>query len=285
MKEFLDYTILDFGSIRITIGAIILIGLGYAIVRILLYLFTNALKAFFIRRKIDIGRSYAVIQVVKYLAYLIFILFVLNLLGIDLKYILTGSAALLVGVGLGLQQTFNDFFSGLILLFEGTVEVQDKIMVNGKVGVVKEIGLRTSKVETRDKHIIHIPNSRLVNNEVINLTHMTTPIRFHVDLRVGYDADMDMVEKTIRKATEHLSESYISRVFPTEINVEHFGNFSVHVRFFFYTFDIMRIEMIKGVVQKVILAAFQEHKISIPFPQQDLWIHPIKDNAAPKSML
>ena len=76
-----------------------------------------------------------------------------------------GLAALLVGIGLGLQQTFNDLLSGIMLLFERSVEVGDVVEVDGLIGSVKKIGLRASIVESRENVSVIVPNSKLVTNK------------------------------------------------------------------------------------------------------------------------
>jgi len=117
--DFLDYVLFKINDdIEFTVGSLILIVLGYLFAKLIAFLIRRLLKAYFKRRNVDIGRSYTIITLVKYIIYIVTFLTVINLLGIRLNYLLAGSAALLVGVGIGLQSTFNDFFSGLILLIE-----------------------------------------------------------------------------------------------------------------------------------------------------------------------
>ena len=98
----------------------------------------------------------------------------------NLTVIWAGSAALLVGVGLGLQQTFNDLISGIILLFERTVEVGDFVQLDhdGLVGQVRRIGWRTSDVETRRHTTVIVPNSKLITDNVLNWSHSGERARF-----------------------------------------------------------------------------------------------------------
>lgn len=275
MEEILNTVILKFDRVQISIGSILLILLGYGITKTVVFLFSKALRSFFNRRKIDIGRSHAVIQFMQYLAILIFIFFALNVIGVKLTYILTGSAALLVGVGIGLQQTFNDFFSGLILLFEGTVEVGDQLQLAEEVGTVKKIGIRTSKVETRDKHIIIIPNSKLVSNEVINLSHMSSPVRFSIDVQTSYESDIDLVEKVLLQVMEKYPPNSIAKKYNPVIQITNFGDSGILFRVYFFSSKVMEIELIKSNIRKDIFKAFQANGISIPFPQLEL--RPKKD--------
>ena len=132
-----------------------------------LYLFTwIGLKIFklFVQRAIKkrqwMERSslYALHKLVSYFAYTLTTIIALEAVGIDLTVIMAGSAALLVGIGLGVQQIFNDFTSGIILLFGGTVRVGDIVEFNNTVGRVIEIDFRTSKIKTRNDITIIVPN-------------------------------------------------------------------------------------------------------------------------------
>lgn len=270
MEEILNIVILKFDRVQISIGSILLILLGYGITKMIVFLLSKALRSFFNRRKIDIGRSHAVIQFIQYLAILIFIFFALNVIGIKLTYVLTGSAALLVGVGIGLQQTFNDFFSGLILLFEGTVEVGDQLQLAKNVGTVKKIGLRTSKVETRDKHIIIIPNSKLVSNEVVNLSHMSSPVRFSIDIQTSYESDIDHVEKVLLRVMEKYPPVSVAKKYDPIIHIEEFREYGILFRIYFFSAKVMQIEYIKSDIRKDIYKALRANNINIPYPQLEL---------------
>ena len=94
-------------------------------------------------------------------------------MGIKLNVLLAGSAALLVGIGLGLQNTFNNFIAGIILLFEGSLKVGDIIEVDGDVVKIQRIGLRTSTAISRDDISVILPNSILTSNKLINWSHQS----------------------------------------------------------------------------------------------------------------
>jgi small-conductance mechanosensitive channel len=94
----------------------------------------------------------------------------LQLFGFNLSVLVAGSAALLVGIGLGLQNLFSDFISGILLLLDSSVKVNDVIELNGMVCVVQEINLRTTTVLTRDDKYIILPNTDLTRNQLIGPT-------------------------------------------------------------------------------------------------------------------
>ena len=92
----------------------------------------------------------------------------LRIVGFDITVFLAGYAALLVGIGFGLQNIFSDFISGIILLLDGSLKVDDIVEVNGKIYIVEEIKFRTTTVLGRDENYVILPNSELTTNSVVN---------------------------------------------------------------------------------------------------------------------
>ena len=227
------------------------------------------LQLFFRRRNVAVGHQYAVTQLIKYLVYPITMVLSLQALGIQLSVFLAGAAALLVGIGLGLQQTFKDLFSGIILLIEGTVKVDDMVVIDDTIVMVKEIGLRTSTVETRDEIVKIVPNSKLVEDTVINWSHNDLPTRFHVDVGVAYGSDLSLVkELLIKAAKEH--RKILKCPEPT-VQFREFGASSLDFKLFFYSMEFLKIEVIKSDLRFRIDDLFRLNNITIPFPQQEIW--------------
>lgn len=130
----------------------------------------------------------------------------LGTIGVKVTLLLAGSATLLVGIGLGLQQTFNDIISGIILLSERSIEVGDVLEVDGDVVLIESIGVRTSKAINRDDISIIIPNSLITASKVINWSHQSKQTRFKIDIGVAYGIDVDLVIKTLEESTFEHSE-------------------------------------------------------------------------------
>lgn len=269
--EIMNYELFKLGeNVTITVGSIIFLLFGIVIARILNYVVRRVLKAFFNKRSVDVGRSYTILTLVKYLIYAVVFISIINVIGIKLNYLLAGSAALLVGIGIGLQGTFNDFFSGIILLIDGTIEVGDVLQVNNQIGRVKFIGLRTSKIETPDAHIIIFPNSQLVNNQVNNLTHKQSPIRLSVDIGVSYGSDIRQVENTLLEVVKPFSKFKMN--YTPSVFLVSYGDSSINFKLYFYSSEVFRGDKIRSDVRKAIWIAFKREGIQIPFPQRDVWI-------------
>lgn len=242
----------------------------YIFVRVLLWVIEQGINSYAERKSLDIGTRYAIQQVIIYVIYTMAFLAGFQALGFDLGIIWGGAAALLVGIGLGLQQTFNDLLSGLLLLIERSVEVGDTLDVGGTVGRVERIGIRVSQLKTRDDIIVLVPNSHLVTSQVVNWTHNKTSTRFSVDVGVAYGSDTELVRRLLLAvANKHEAvESYPSPV----VQFRNFGASSLDFKLFFWCNEVMEIERIKSDLRFAIDAAFREHGIQIPFPQQDVWI-------------
>lgn len=270
VQQFLDFELLKVMKYEITVFDVLLILLLITIARLMVGFLSSLLRRGFFRRKqVDKGRQEAVIQLIKYFIYLVAIILSLQIAGIQLSLLLAGSAALLVGIGLGLQQTFNDLVSGLILLFEGSINIGDIVELdNGLVGRVTEVGLRTSKVETRDSIGIIVPNSKFINNNIINWSHNRSLTRFIIQVGVAYRNDPRHVEATLLASVQGHGEVAQN---PTPlVRLKDFGDSSVLYELLFWTYSAWRIEHIKSEIRFVIFERFKQEDIEIPFNQYDL---------------
>ncbi|MCB0657570.1 MAG: mechanosensitive ion channel [Saprospiraceae bacterium] len=270
MQQILDQVIFRAGENTVTVQNLLLAIVILSAARILSYLLSKTLKGRFQRRGVDIGRQFAIITAIKYVLYTISVLWSIQALGFKLSYVWTGAAALLVGVGLGLQQTFMDWISGIVILMEGTVSVGDIVVVDGTVARVRYIGIRTSKVETRDSVVIIIPNSKLVVNNVVNFSNNNEPSRFQIPVGVSYKSDVQLVTKILLQAAEEQKE--VLDMPPPSVHFTDFGNSALEFVLHIYCREFFRIERIKSEIRYRIVELFRQHGVEIPFPQRDLWL-------------
>jgi small-conductance mechanosensitive channel len=228
-------------------------------------------KAFFRKNKfskIGTGSTYAILKFIKYVVWVLAIALVLESIGVKVTLLLAGSAALLVGIGLGLQQTFNDIISGIILLSERSIEVGDVLEVDGDVVLIESIGVRTSKAMNRDDISIIIPNSLITTSKVINWSHQSKQTRFKIDIGVAYGSDVDLVIKTLKESTFQHSEIHDRNLI--DARLLRFGSSSLDFQLLFFSADIFRIGKIKSDIRIIINKNFTKNNIVIAFPQMDL---------------
>lgn len=270
-KEILNYKLFAIGDFQFEVKGILAAVVILLVARALIWFINSILLGrIYRRRKVDLGRQFAFKALISYVIYTLAVLFVLQAFGVKYSVLWGGAAALLVGVGLGLQQTFTDLLAGLILLLEGTVSVGDIVNVGGTIGKVTKIGIRTSDVESRDGVCILMPNSKLVMDNAVNWSHKNTPLRFEVPVGVAYASDIKLVTKLLhRAASEH--ESVMKKPTP-EVLFKDFGDSSLDFKLFFYSKDFMKIEYVKSDIRYRIVELFRENNIEIPFPQRDVWM-------------
>ena len=220
--------------------------------------------------------TYSIFQIFRYVIWVLAIGIALETIGIKFNLLIASSAALLVGLGLGLQQLFMDYVAGIIILFEGVIKVNDVVEIGDLVGEVRHIGLRTSKIETRDDYMIVVPNHKLVNDMLINWSHNRRLTRFNVEVGVAYGSDVRLVEKVLLDCARENKE--VANQPPPFVRFRDFGNSSLDFQLFFWTENTFRVENIKSILRFAIDEQFRTHKIRIPFPQRDVHIIEQKGN-------
>jgi small-conductance mechanosensitive channel len=192
LNNLLNSELISIGEYHIRVYTLVSLLLIYILTKVILW----AIKAAIFRKyrfaKIDNRNTYALFQIIKYVIWVIAASFILQTIGIRITVLIAGSAALLVGVGLGLQHTFNDIVSGIILLSERSIRINDVLEIDGDVIKMQNIGLRTSRGLNRDDISIIIPNSLITTNKVINWSHQSEKTRFRIDVGVAYGSVVDL---------------------------------------------------------------------------------------------
>jgi small-conductance mechanosensitive channel len=206
----------------------------------------------------------------RWLVYIIILLIVLHSVGINVTAVFAASAALLIGVGLALQTLFQDIISGVFILIDQSVHVGDIIEIEGKVGRVEEIKLRTTRAVTIDNKVLVIPNHLYLTNSLYNWTQNGTTTRESVEVGVAYGSDVQLVKKLLLQAAS-THPDVISEPEPTVVFTE-FGDSSLNFKIVFTLSDSFKAQFPKSDIRFEIDKLFREHKVTIPFPQRDIHI-------------
>ena len=215
-------------------------------------------------KRFDQGTKYALHQVSYYLVIIISFFSSMNILGINISPLLMGSSVILVGIGLGLQNLFLDFISGIIILFERSIRVGDILDIDGVMGKVTHIKMRTTHLQTTDHRTIIFPNSVLIKNELINYSSSTELNFFNIDIGVAYDTDIELTKKLlITSAKENPNISNMSEPY---VRLTDFGTSSLDLKLYFAVETPFGINQIKSDIRMNILYKFREHNINIPYP-------------------
>ncbi|MEO9532291.1 MAG: mechanosensitive ion channel domain-containing protein [Crocinitomicaceae bacterium] len=226
------------------------------------------------REGIDQGTEFVYLQLTKYLLITVGIIVIMRSLGIDLNLFLTATAFLLVGLGLGLQDIFKDFFAGLLLLFEGSVKVGDVIEIDrfeGKdnfVATVTQINIRTSKVRTREDKTLIVPNSHLTFQKVHNWDDKNEFTRFSIPISVMYGQELEIVKKSLIEAA--MAHPMVSKNHEVIVRLLNFGDNGLELDLVFWAKRSLNIEIHKSDIRFEIDRKFREHNIEYPYPQMDV---------------
>lgn len=268
IDKILDFHIFHLGKYTFKVESLIAILAIIIATRFIIWLIKKGLYRGSKLTSFDQSNRYALFQIISYILWIISFTLILQVIGVQITVLLAGSAALLVGIGLGLQQTFNDVVSGIILLIEGTTRVGDILEIDGDIVMIENIGLRTSRGLNRDDIVVIIPNSSITTNKVINWSHQSMKTRFRIRVGVAYGSDVDLVKKVLEESV--LEHPDITDKKLIEARLVDFGNSSLDFEVFFFSQNVFRIEKVKGSIRMIINRKFIENNITIPFPQVDV---------------
>jgi len=272
--------ILDALSYQINISDKIHITLLQILIVVVVFIATSFLLKFIRRlvtRKLpqeDKLKFTSFFSFIKYFIYVIVILATLDNTGFNVTAIFAASAALLVGVGLALQTLFQDIISGVFILLDQTVHVGDIIELDGKVGRVEKINLRTTRAVTIDNKVLIIPNHKYLTSVLYNWTENGTLTRESISVGVAYGSDTELVKKILLDvALEHpkVRKNPAPLVLFTD-----FGDSALGFKLIFSMNDSFIASIPKSDMRFDIDKRFREHNISIPFPQRDVHLYQAK---------
>ncbi|MGK2862096.1 MAG: mechanosensitive ion channel family protein [Chitinophagaceae bacterium] len=272
MNEFWRQVIFKMGNFSVTPAKLFGLFLVLFLTWLLLSIFKKVLLN---KRQLTLnekGRRTSLYQLIKYFSWVLAISFGITILGFDITLLIAGSAALMVGLGFGLQNIFSDLISGLFMLFERKVKVGDVMEVDNIVGKVQDINLRTSVLLTRDGFNIIVPNHKFITENVVNWSHQSFHRRFQVEVGVSYNSDVDLVTKVLLQCSEQQEELIRDEAHQPSVRFHDFGDSALIFYLMFWTQDIFRVEHVKSQLRYKIFKAFRDNNITIPFPQRDVHI-------------
>lgn len=270
IKDFLNFTIIDAGTeqnpIKITVWVVLLVVVAFLLTNIVM----RGVRIFFTRKleEPDKLKFISVFKFIRYLVYVIVIIVTLSSAGIDITILLTASAALFVGLGLALQELFQDIIGGLFIIVDKSLLVGDVIEMEGRVGRVIDIKLRTTRLLTRDDKVMIIPNHKFTSEIILNFTQNHRTTRELVRVGVAYGSDTDLVKELLLECVNE--QAGITKKPSPFVLFEEFGDSALIFSVNFFVTDSFVDPKIKSQVRYKIDRKFREHGVTIPFPQRDV---------------
>lgn len=272
LTDILDFKLIDTSSFSLTTWNIVIL----IVVMLVTGLVLRIVRSLFTRKLPieDKNKFISFFQFIRYIVFIFVIILTLDTSGVNMKVFLTASAALLVGLGFALQQLFQDIISGILMVIDQSLHVGDIVEVDGRVGKVQEINLRTTRVITRNDRVMVIPNHKFMNEVLFNWTQNTTTNREHVSVGVAYGSDVKLVKDILEKCA--IETEGIIHDQSITILFEDFGDSSLNFSVYFYVENGMISPKIQSDVRFKIDEEFRKNNISIPFPQRDVHMIPLK---------
>jgi small-conductance mechanosensitive channel len=268
LRNILNYTFSISDKIEISVKDIFVLIVVFFITNFLLKLIKKITNKKL--DNVDKDKFNSLFSFSKYFIYVVVIIIALDSLGIKVSVLLAGSAALLVGLGLGLQTLFQDIISGVFMLLDKTIHLNDVIEVDGKIGKVFEINLRTTRAITVEDKVVIIPNHIFLTNTLYNWTQNGRLIIETVKVGVAYGSDVEKVKKLLIEAA--VENSKVSKAKMPSVLFNNFGDSSLEFILRFSTTQSFTSPAIKSELRFAIDKKFRENNIQIPFPQRDIHI-------------
>ena len=269
LQELLEYTFYFGEDIKISVKALLILIGVFLLTATILRLFRLLISK---RLPPDDGKKFVtVFSFIKYFIFTIVTFVTLDNMGVNVTAVFAASAALLIGIGLAMQTLFQDILSGVFLLLDQSLHVNDVIEIDGKVGRVTSINLRTTKMVTIENKVLVIPNHLHLTNMLYNYTQNDKMTRESINVGVAYGSDVQLVKQILLDVTKSIKGIH-QKPEPSVFFYE-FGESSLNFKLVFTINDSFWSVVPKSELHFEIDKRFRENNITIPFPQRDVHLY------------
>jgi len=278
LGSFIDATF-TVGSLKLSIKGIMVAAFILYMTRLLVHIGQSLLNEKVLDKKtLEPGLKDSILTIISYLAWGLGLVLALGILGVNATSLAVIFGALSIGIGFGLQNIFNNFISGLILLIERPIQVGDYVEVAGLWAEVKKINVRATLVQTFDNASMIIPNSEFISQQVTNWSYKDKRMRQNIEIGVAYGSDIDLVQKTLLEIVEK-HRKVLKRPRPDVLFINHADSALIfRLRIWLHVDDYWTVP---SQIRCDIDRRFRELSIKIAFPQRDLHIRTLPNEITP----
>ncbi len=272
INELLSYKLLTVADQAITLGSVLLIPsvliMGIIITRWIAKLITKRL----VSKKTDPNIIHLLLRMFYVIAMAILLITTLDLINVPITAFAFLSGAIAIGFGFGAQNIINNFISGWILMWERPIRIGDFLEVEEAKGIVEEINTRSTRIRRVDGVHLLIPNSKLLENTVVNWTLIDTLVRTSVTVGVAYGSPARKVAELIMQATKEQQKIVMSPA--PVVTFEDFGDNALMFEVTFWLDSTAEggLRVMRSNIRFRLEELFEEHNIVVAYPQRDLHI-------------
>ncbi|MBI1334142.1 MAG: mechanosensitive ion channel [Armatimonadetes bacterium] len=271
LNEFLNHPLVKIQGLDLSVALLLRVAALFVIVlfmsRAIRTITYKALARF---PHVDNSTANSVSTLVYYMILALGVTWALGTLGLDSTSLAVFTGALGLGVGLGFQDMAKNFISGIIMLISKTIKPGDIISLDDLTGRVEMVGMYSSQMKTVHDATVIIPNSEILNNKFINWTHDRSIRMLEIPIGVHYDSDLDVVQKILHDAAA-VVDHILSEPGP-RVLLDTYGDSSVNFTVRVWTDEVMYYRRVISAYNLEVWRRFKDQKVSIPYPQQDVYI-------------
>ncbi|TCK19503.1 mechanosensitive ion channel-like protein [Thiogranum longum] len=262
----------SFGDIRVSLYTLLQLAVAVGALLVMATWLSTVIEQGLSRSEfISPGVRIGLVKTSKFGLYTLAALLSLKAVGIDLGALAVFSGALGVGLGFGLQRIASNFISGFILVFDRSIRPGDVISINDKFGWVEELRARYIVVRDRDGVETLIPNENLITTEVINWSYSDRQIRVKLQVQISYQDDPEQAMEILLQAAK--ASPRVLTDPPPAARLMGFGDSGIDLELRVWIHDPQQgVANVRSDVNVAIWKGFKEAGITIPYPQQDLYI-------------
>lgn len=271
-KEYLEVQLFTIGVTQITLWTVIYL----IFLMVLLFYLSGKLRRWIVEQalaktRMEVGARQATGSIIRYFIIAIGFVIILQTAGIDLTALNVLAGAVGIGLGFGLQNIVNNFFCGLIILFERPIKVGDRVVVGNVEGDVVQISGRSTTVVTNDNIAIIVPNSKFVTENVVNWSHGDPKVRFRIPVSVAYGSDVRLVERLLLEVAAE-NPDVLEKPAPG-VRLMEFGESGLAFELRAWSTSLAhRKGLLISALNFAIYDKFTANGVEIPFPQRDVRI-------------